>query len=257
MVQTRLSTVVLLMSLLLPMVSCDRFVGSPNIKKPTQVVDFPSMVGKSLGEMTTMLGPASERCPTCSYTWELPEGELSVSYELGDYAKRWMSSIDYKLKPDLAASSTEEMMALLNLNVQGKEAKEDRRGFFTYHIDVNGKSGFVDVHPQRTNLIFGSGNPKFAVAKLYIQNPAIRFYPRPDRNGPGTEFWEQQTDKNVSVGSVSLAHGDWEVCTGANFTGKCEKLLNNSEYYEKLKNFSSFGLGTTIRSFRPVERKMR
>jgi hypothetical protein len=256
--QIRLTNVVLILSLLLSMSSCDRLTGSSNVSKPTKVVDFPSIVGKSLLEMTTMLGQATERCPTCGYEWELPEGELRVSYELGDYAKKWMSSIEYKLKPDLAVSSTEEMMALLNINVQGKEAKEDRRGFFTYKdININGKSGFIDVHPRSRSIIFGKQNPEFITIDLYIHNPEINFYRLPNREGTETTFWEQKTDINVSVGSVIIDDGDWEVCTGANFTGKCKILEDkvDSEYWKNSKNFSAFGLGNTIKSVRPVKRK--
>jgi hypothetical protein len=253
----RLTNVVLILSLLLSMSSCDRFNGSSKVAKPTQVVDFPSMVGKSLVEMTTMLGQATERCPTCSYTWELPEGELSVGYELREYSKRRMSSIEYKLKPDLAVDSPEEMMALLNINVQGKETKEDRRGFFTYqNITVNDKSGFIDVHPHGKSLVFGQQNPKFSSATLYIQNPYIYFYSSADLKGKDTIFYEQQTDVNLSVGSVLLGSGHWEVCTGANFTGKCKTLDGIArEYLENGKNFSAFGLGNTIKSVRPVKGK--
>jgi hypothetical protein len=58
------------------------------------------------------------------------------------------------------------------------------------------------------------------------------------------------------VGSVLLGYGDWELCTEANFTGKC-KILDgiSDEYLKNNKNFSSFGLGETIRSLRPVEKK--
>lgn len=255
MTKIRLATVVLILSLLLSMSSCDRFNGGSNVaSKPTQVVDFPSMIGKSLQEMTTMLGPARERCPTCSYTWELPEGELSVGYELGDYAKKWMSSIDYKLKPDLAVGSPEEMMALLNINVQGKEAKEDRRGFFTFDIDVNGKSCFVDVHPGRKNLIFGSRRQRFIVANLHIQNPTIHLYSSADKKGASKTFYEQQANINLSVGSVTLGSGDWEVCSDMNFAGKCKILDGISrEYLENSKKFTAFGIGNTIRSLRPVK----
>ena len=256
--QKHLAIFVLILSLLLSMSSCNRF-GSSNVpSKPTKVVDFPSMVGKSLLEMTTMLGQAKP-IVNC-FGWELNEGQLRVCYETRDYAKKWMSSIEYELKPDLAVSSPEEMLALLNINVQGKEAKKDRRGFFTYQdINVNGKSGFVDVLPRGRNLIFGQQNPEFIAINLYIQNPEINLYRLPNREGAEATFWEQQTNINVSVGSVNIDDGDWEVCTEADFTGKCEKLLDSrkydSEYSGKLKSFNAFGLGNTIKSVRPMKEK--
>ena len=253
MTQTRLGTVVPILILLLSILSCDRFNGSSNVAKPTQVVDFPSMIGKSLQEMTTMLGPLKQ-----NGRWELPEGELDVHYEIPDEAKGLMSSIDYQLKPDFGVGSPEEMMALLNINVQGKEAKKDARGrgFFTYDISMNGKSCFIDIHPRDTDLIFGPRGPIYTVAELYIQNPDITLYSSADYKGKETPFYEQQTNINVSVGSVLLGYGHWEVCTEVNFTGNC-KILDNGvgEYFEKSKNFSSFGLGETIRSLRPVEKK--
>jgi hypothetical protein len=145
------------------------------------------MIGKSLQEMTTMLGQAT---PTVScFRWELAEGKLTVCYELGDNAKRLMSSIDYELKPDFAVSSPAEMMALIKLDVQGREAKEDRRGFFTYdNISMNGKSGFVDIHRRSTNSIFGSRAPIYVLAEFHIQNPEIHLYSSPDLNGKETTF---------------------------------------------------------------------
>jgi len=249
----RLGTVVVLVTLLLSIISCDRF-GSSNVAKPTQVVDLPSMMGKSLQEMTTMLGPFTKKA--LCYGWELPEGELTVCYGAGDNAKRLMSSISYELKPDRGVGSLEEMMALVNINVQGKEAKKNRRGFFTYDFRLNDKSCFVDIHPRGRNLIFGPRDPVYKAANLYIQNPTIHLYPRPDRNGYGKTFYEQQTNVNLSVGSVTLGQGNWEVCTEVNFTGKC-KILDgvDSEYLKNRENFSAFGLGETIRSLRPVEER--
>ena len=251
---SRLGTVVVLATLLLSIISCGRF-GSSNVAKPTQIVDFSSMAGKSLQEMTTMLGPATEK--VLCHGWELPEGDLTVCYE-GDNAKRLMSSLSYELKPDRGVGSLEEMMALVNINVQGKEAKEDRRGFFTYHFRLNDKSCFVDIHPRGRNFIFGPRDPVFKAANLYIQNAHITFYPGAYYKGNPQTFYEQQTNINLSVGSVILGHGNWEVCTEVNFTGNC-KLLDgiDSEYLKNSENFSGFGLGETIRSFRPVEEKVR
>lgn len=251
---SRLGTVVVLATLLLSIISCSRF-GNSNVAKPTQIVDFSAMAGKSLQEMTTMLGPATAR--SLCYGWELPEGDLTVCYESNN-AKRLMSSISYELKPDRGVRSLEEMLALVNINVQGQEAKEDRRGFFTYSFRLNDKSCFVDIHPRGRNLIFGTRDPVFKAANLYIQNPYITLYPSAYQKGNPQTFYEQQTNLNLSVGSVILGHGNWEVCSEVNFTGKC-KLLDgiDSEYLKNRENFSGFGLGEIVRSFRPVEEKVR
>lgn len=253
MTQIRFGTVVPLLILLLAVVSCDRFSGGSNVAKPTQVVDFPSMVGKSLQEMTTMLGTPTK--PASCYHWELPEGELNVCYETSDASKR-MSSMSYTLKPELGVGSLEEMMALLKIDVQGKVAEENRRGFSTYNISLNGKSCFVDIHPRATIPIIGPRGPIYTVAQLYIRNPYIYLHSGPDRTGKETIVYEQQTNINLSVGSVMLGDGNWELCTDVNFTGKCKVLTGvGDEYFKNSKNFSGFGLGNTIRSLRPVEKK--
>lgn len=242
------------------MSSCNRFIGnSKEVSKPTQVVDFPSMVGKSLQEMTVILGQATPQV-NC-YKWELREGKLIVCYETGDYAKKWMSSITYELKPsldsapDIAVGSPEEMMALININVQGKKAKEDRRKFFTYNdIEVNGKSCFIDVYRRKTKFIFSQPEQSFITAKLFLRNPKIKIYSSVNHEEKETTFFEQQTNVNVSIGSVLLSQGNWEVCTEENFTGKC-RILDGIDrtYLENNKNFSEFGLGNTIKSLRPVK----
>ncbi len=260
MIQTRLGTVVLLLILLLSIVSCDRFNSSSNVVKPTQVVDLPSMAGKSLQEMTTMLGQPRQQ--VLCYLWELSEGELTVCYGAGSDAKKLMSSISYELKDDRGVGSLEEMMSLVKIDVQGKQAEENRRGFFTYNdisingVSINGTSCFVDIHPRSKSLIFGSREPVYKSAQLYIQNPHIYLYPRPDSGGDGKTIYEQQTNVNLTVGSVTIGHGNWEVCTEANFTGKC-KILDPvaREYLDNSKNFSAFGLGDIIRSLRPVEKR--
>jgi hypothetical protein len=259
--QARLGTVVPGLILLLFIVSCDRFNGSSNVVKPTKVVDLTSMAGKSLQEMTTMLGPPRQQ--VLCYHWELSEGEVTVCYESD--VKKYMSSIDYQLKPDFGVGSLEEMMALVNINVEGKEAeKNNRRGLFTYHdiningVTINGTSCFVDVHQRGKNLIFGSRDPIYIGAHLYIQHPHIYLYPSPDLQGKDTQIRAQQTDVNLTVGSVLYGQAKWELCTGVNFTGKCKIIEGiGNEYFEKSKNFSLFGIGNTIRSLRPIEEKVR
>ena len=73
----RLGTVVVLVTLLLSIISCDRFNGSSNGAKPTQVVDLPSMIGKSRQEITKMVGIPPYKDDSIAVDWELPEGTLS------------------------------------------------------------------------------------------------------------------------------------------------------------------------------------
>ncbi|MFL6375615.1 MAG: beta/gamma crystallin-related protein [Pyrinomonadaceae bacterium] len=247
--------------LFLAVISCDRSTGNSNVAKPTQVVAFPSMVGKSLQELTTMLGQPTPQ--VLCYNWELPEGKLNVCYE-GHDGKKLMSSITYELMPDPGSASDRgvgspaEMMALLNINVEGKEAEENRRGFFTYNdIRLNGKSCFVDIHRRSTNLVFGPRVPVYTVAQLYIRNPNIYLYSSLDLKGTETHLYEERANIDISVGSVLLGEGNWEVCTEPNFAGNCKILDGIGEYLEKRKNFSAFGIGQRIRSLRPVERNAK
>jgi hypothetical protein len=254
MTQIREGTVVPILLVLLSILSCAGF-GTSDIAKPTKIVDFPSMVGKSLQELTTMLGSPTQR--VLCYNWQLPEGELSVCYENDGKANTLMSSLSYRLNPDseprLGVGSIEEMMALVSINVKGKKAEEHRKGFFTYDIEMNGKSCFVDVHPASRELFFGPPEPTYVAANLHIKNPSITFYSMPNSQGNGKTYYEQQTNIDLSVGSVTMGTGDWEVCTEPNFTGKC-KILDGigRDYLENSDNFSRFGLGENIRSFRPV-----
>ena len=55
-----------------------------------------------------------------------------------------------------------------------------------------------------------------------------------------------QTNINRRVGSITIGKGVWEVCTGRNFTGSCQTLS------QSVANFGSLGIGTNIRSIRPV-----
>src|SRR5881397_3929371 len=102
----RLGTVVVLMTLLLFIISCDRFNGSSNGAKPTQVVDLPSMIGKSREEITKMVGIPPYKDDSLGPVWELPEGRLSVfKKENGE-----TSFISYSLKkPYSGFVSPEEM----------------------------------------------------------------------------------------------------------------------------------------------------
>jgi hypothetical protein len=244
--------------------SCKLFPGrSENVIRPTNVVDLSSMAGKSLQELTTLLGPPKQRA--ICYGWELPEGDLDVCYEISDSVKKFMSSISYYLRPDPGSGhvrgvgSVEEMMALVNIDVQGEQAEQTRQGFFTYKkMRINGKSCFVDVHPKARDSLFGPREATYVSAQLYIQNPNIDLYSSRDLAGSSKTFYEQQANVDLTVESFLLGHGSWEVCTEVNFAGTC-KILDplSAEYMANNNNFGTFGLGNTIRSLRPVEDKVR
>jgi hypothetical protein len=141
---SRLGTVVPLLILLLSTLSCSLFSDG---FKPTQVVDLPPMVGKSLQELTTTLGPA--KVAGICHAWYLPEGEIHACYESGDDAKKTMSSISYRfppasiVTPRSAVSSPEEMAALVNIDLEGKKPDSEFRGGYAYNLSLNGKADYV------------------------------------------------------------------------------------------------------------------
>ena len=156
MTKIRLATVVLILSLLLSTVSCDRFFKTP---KPTQVVDLPPMLGKSLQELTTKLGPSKER-GICHH-WDLTEGELSACYG-DDIIKKKMSSLSYRFRlllsslfiPRMAAGSPEEMAIIVNINLQGRKPDTEFRGGLAYDdLSLNGKAVDVAFDGRADNIV--------------------------------------------------------------------------------------------------------
>ncbi len=142
MIKTRLGKVAPTVILLLSVLSCSLFSGPV---KPTQVVDLPPMVGKSLEEMKAMFGPSKER-GVC-FHWDLPEGELSVCYKDRDGAKKLMSSISYSFPPAplfaprTAVDSPEEMAALVNIDLPGRKPDTEIRGAYIYDdLILNGRA---------------------------------------------------------------------------------------------------------------------
>lgn len=134
----RSGTIVVLVTLLLSIISCDRFNGRSNGPKPTQVVDLPSMIGKSREEITKLVGIPPYKEDSLGFQWELPEGTLSVfKKENGE-----TQFIDYSLKKPYSGFATpEKMAALVNIDVQRRKPGESVRGVYTYDdISVNGKT---------------------------------------------------------------------------------------------------------------------
>jgi len=145
MTRTPLRTVIPVGILLLSTISCAFFT---NPSKPSRVVDLPPMVGKSLEEMTTLLGPPYKR--GICYGWDLAEGVLSACYESRDSASKMMDSISYEfpppplLRPSIAAGSPEEMAPFVNIDLQGRKPDVEFRGGYAYDdLILNGRA--VDV----------------------------------------------------------------------------------------------------------------
>ena len=135
----RLGTVIVLVTLLLSIISCDRFDVRSNGAKPTQAVDLPSMIGKSRQEITKMVGISPYKDDSTVVDWVLPESRLSVF--------KVRNSINYNLKsysdfdPDRGVASPEEMAALVNIDIQGRQPEKIRDGVVAYRsLSVNGKT---------------------------------------------------------------------------------------------------------------------
>ena len=160
MTRTRLGTVIPILILLLSILSCDLFSKAP---KPTQVVDLAPMVGKSLQEMTAMLGPPKEK--GICYGWDFPEGEISACYKYGDSAKKSMDSISYRLTPyggftTASVGSIEEMAPLVNIDLEGKKPDGEFQGGYAYDWSLNGKT---------VRLNFDGGPKKIVGVRVHIK----------------------------------------------------------------------------------------
>ena len=161
MTQTRFESVVPVLILLLFVLSCGRFTSAP---KPTQVVDLPSMVGKSLQELTAVLGPSKE-FGIC-HGWTLPEGILSVCYKSDNSAKETMSSISYDLfrrpafAPRSGIGSPEEMAPLVNMDLQGRKPDVEFIGGYSYDLILNGKAVDIAFDGGPKEIVGVRVNPK-------------------------------------------------------------------------------------------------
>ncbi len=142
----RLRTVVILVALLLSIISCDRFNSRSKGAKPTQVVDLPSMIGKSREEITKIVGIPPYKEDSLGPVWELPEGRLSVfKKENGE-----TSFISYSLKQSYSGFvSPEEMAKLVNIDVQRRKPREIYKGTHIYDdVMANGKTFDVAVDKE-------------------------------------------------------------------------------------------------------------
>ena len=150
---TRFGTVLVLVTLLLAIVSCDRFHPRSRGAKPSEVVDLPSMIGKSREEITEMVGIPPYKDDSSGPVWELPEGELMV-FKSGE-----TSFISYRLKESYAGLvSPEEMAKLVNIDVQRRKPTKSHSGIHAYDdVSANGKTFDVSIDQE---------GPRFAVARI-------------------------------------------------------------------------------------------
>lgn len=75
----------------------------------------------------------------------------------------------------------------------------------------------------------------------------VVLYTQANYRGTPTNYRGVQSRISKTTGSVTIGKGVWEICTGNNFSGRCE-ILNSS-----VPNIAVFGVfGRTIRSLRPV-----
>lgn len=74
----------------------------------------------------------------------------------------------------------------------------------------------------------------------------IVLYSQNNYRGTVMNYNTEQSNINRRVGSITVGKGVWEICSGPNFTGRCQ-TINQS-----VPNYGFFGFGQTVRSLRPV-----
>lgn len=190
MTQTRFGRIVPILILLLVAIACGPF---SNATKPTQVVDISPMIGKSLQEMTTLLGPPKD-VGIC-HGWDVAEGQLSVCYQSGDHQKKLMENLHYRLPPApffaarIAAATPEEMAALVKIDLQGRKPDTEIRGGYGYdNFILNGKP--VDL--------FFDGGPKTIVG--------VRVDVKPSAAPAATNDSQASTSTLNSTAGVTMAN---------------------------------------------------
>jgi hypothetical protein len=91
------------------------------------------------------------------------------------------------------------------------------------------------VRGNRPEPPYGGGNRDY-----------ITLYSQANYSGAAQNYDSVQTDINTIARSITVGRGTWQVCTGRNFTGRCQTLTNS------VSNTNSMGLGRMIRSLRPM-----
>lgn len=80
----------------------------------------------------------------------------------------------------------------------------------------------------------------------------IILYTQANYRGTPTNYRGVQPRISKTTGSVTIGKGVWEICSGNNFTGRCQTLESS------VPNMTVFGIfGRTIRSLRPVRGQPR
>lgn len=74
----------------------------------------------------------------------------------------------------------------------------------------------------------------------------IMLYNQVNYGGSQTSYSEVQTNIRADARSIMMGPGTWQVCDGANFTGRCITLSQN------VPDLRSYNIGRTIRSIRPM-----
>jgi hypothetical protein len=77
-------------------------------------------------------------------------------------------------------------------------------------------------------------------------SPYIVIFDQENYRGNPVNYNRAQSDINVRAESITIGAGTWEVCSGRNFTGRCETLS------QSVPNLRSSDLRNRIRSVRPL-----
>lgn len=82
-------------------------------------------------------------------------------------------------------------------------------------------------------------------------DPYVVVFSQSNYRGTSTNYSSAQPRINARIGSITIGRGVWEICTGSNFSGRCETLTQSQP------NIRSLGFGNNVRSLRPLERQPR
>jgi hypothetical protein len=74
----------------------------------------------------------------------------------------------------------------------------------------------------------------------------IVVFDRQNYRGNPTNYNDTRTNINKRAGSITIGGGNWEICDGWNFTGRCMTIG------ESVPDLSIYNIGNTIRSIRPA-----
>ena len=84
-----------------------------------------------------------------------------------------------------------------------------------------------------------------------IPNPYIVIFDQENYRGNPANYNRSESNINVRAESITVGAGTWEVCSGRNFSGRCETIS------QSMPNLRNTDLRNRIRSVRPVGRQLR